>query len=104
MIRRKGYNIKFIDEYLIDELYRFEVESKGCLLGVIVETEKFLYNLDFYDITRFAQDVNDTLVGNDFVYEYNIIILKKVTLQNVVDAIDKLWLNKTFSKMIGSKR
>ena len=98
------YRTSSIDEYLIDELYRFEVESKGYLFGVIVETEKFLYNLDFYDLTRFKQDVDNELSNNDFVYGYNIIILKRVTLQNIVDAIDKLWLNKTFSKMIGSKR
>ena len=98
------YRTSSIDEYLIDELYRFEVESKGYLFGVIVETEKFLYNLDFYDLTRFKQDVDNELSNSDFVYGYNIIILKRVTLQNIVDAIDKLWLNKTFSKMIGSKR
>lgn len=103
MIENNKYNIKFINEYLESELYQFEVESKGCLFGVIIETKNNIsYNLDFYDTTRFKQDMDIELEDASFIYDYNIIILKKVTLKNIINAINKLWVENSFVNIISN--
>lgn len=104
MIKRDEYTIKFVKEYFEDKLHQGEIETKGCLFGTTVESNGNVYKLNFYDTTRFKQDTDDELEGASYVYDSNMIFLKTITLNNVIDAIDKFWSDyKTFNIMVASK-
>lgn len=88
---------EIIDEanYFEDSLYQLEVESKGWLSGISIKSEDHIYALNFYDTYRFKQDIDEELKENSFLnlnyYDSNIIFLKKVMPQLVLDAIEKLF-------------
>jgi len=100
MITKDQYTIKNIDDYYTDELYQLEVESKGCLFGVLVETKINSFELSFYDTERFKQDIDDELIENNYVYEFNVILLNKVNLKNIVNSIDGLWKDNEFQYLV----
>ena len=80
-------------EYFNDDLYQFEVESKGCLLDINIEILNKIYILSFYDTYRFKEDIDEELTDLNFIQlsnidKGNIFFLKKVTLKNILLAID----------------
>lgn len=84
----KIYDAKY---YFDDDLYQLEVESKGCLLNIIVEfSNNIKYKISFYDISRFSQDVAEELQQSSFFYEENIIFLTRITKDNIVRTINEL--------------
>lgn len=89
------------DYYLLDKQYQFEVESKGCLLNVkILFPNDNIYNLSFYEIERFKSEVEEELFNKNFFYEENIIFIKKVTLENLIDLIDEFNIKKYYLRLI----
>ncbi|MCX8745047.1 hypothetical protein J3U68_06425 [Snodgrassella sp. B3882] len=84
----KIYDAKY---YFDDDLYKLEVESKGCLLNIIVEfSTNIKYKISFYDISRFSQDVAEELQQSSFFYEENIIFLTRITKDNIIRTINEL--------------
>lgn len=84
----KIYDAKY---YFDDDLYQLEVESKGCLLNIIVEfSNNIKYKISFYDISRFSQDVAEELQQSSFFYEENIIFLTRITKENIIRTINEL--------------
>lgn len=84
----KIYDAKY---YFDDDLYQLEVESKGCLLDIIVEfSNNIKYKISFYDISRFSQDVAEELQQSSFLYEENIIFLTRITKNNIIRTINEL--------------
>lgn len=84
----KIYDAKY---YFDDDLYQLEVESKGCLLNIIVEfSNNIKYKISFYDISRFSQDVAEELQQSSFLYEENIIFLTRITKDNIIRTINEL--------------
>lgn len=84
----KIYDAKY---YFDDDLYQLEVESKGCLLNIIVEFSNNIKNkISFYDLSRFSQDVAEELQQASFFYEENIIFLTRITKDNIVRTINEL--------------
>lgn len=84
----KIYDAKY---YFDDDLYQLEVESKGCLLDIIVEfSNNIKYKISFYDISRFSQDVAEELQQSSFLYEENIIFLTRITKDNIIRTINEL--------------
>ncbi|SQI38624.1 Uncharacterised protein [Leminorella richardii] len=75
-------NIALPDWY--DELLEFECESKGCVLNlnVVINGEERVIN--FYDLTRFSQDVESELNENGYFNDENAVILLKVTKNNIM--------------------
>jgi DNA polymerase III delta subunit len=83
------FMFKDADYYFSDELYQSEVESKDCLLNLNVEfSNKILHEVSFYDRERFYQDLGEELESSTFFYEENIIFLKKVNKENILDIIE----------------
>lgn len=84
----KIYDAKY---YFDDDLYQLEVESRGCLLNIIVEfSNNIKYKISFYDISRFSQDVAEELQQSSFFYEENIIFLTRITKDNIIRTINEL--------------
>jgi len=84
------YLVKFPDYY--DELYQLEVSAKGYLTDVIVQfLDGTTYALYFTDITRLQQDFQSEIEEeNNFFAEPNMVVLSKVTPQEIKIAIEKL--------------
>ena len=107
IIKKEGYLINFVDE-INDNFFIFEMESKGYFYGCSVELNSHeIYHLNFYDTARFYQDAIDEISeSNSYFYEENVVLLEKVTLENIINTIDKLykkiflaeWLNLDFRK------
>lgn len=84
----KIYDAKY---YFDDDLYQLEVESKGCLLNIIVEfSNNIKYKISYYDISRFSQDIAEELQQSSFFYEENIIFLTRITKDNIIRTINEL--------------
>ncbi|RKZ44162.1 MAG: hypothetical protein DRR16_04820 [Candidatus Parabeggiatoa sp. nov. 3] len=84
------YLIQFPDYY--DDLYKLEVSAKGYLNEVMVQfLNGTTYPMYFIDITRLQQDFQSEIeYGNNFLAEPNMVVLSKVTPENITIAVDKL--------------
>ena len=100
-IKKEGYLINFVDE-INDNFFIFEMESKGYFYGCSVELNSHeIYHLNFYDTARFYQDAIDEISeSNSYFYEENVVLLEKVTLENIINTIDKLYKKNIFSRMV----
>lgn len=74
-------NIVFPDWY--DDLFEFECEEKGCILGLELKVNNTVYIHSFYDIYRFIQDAQDEISEHDFFRDDSAVILKKVNKENI---------------------
>ncbi len=81
------------------------MESKGYFYGCSVELDNGnIYHLNFYDATRFYQDVSDELSEyGGYFYEENVVLLDKVTIENMLKTIDQLYKEEIFNKMVTYK-
>lgn len=100
-VERQGYTIDFVDE-LSDALFRFEMESKGYFYGCTVELANGnSYHLNFYDPTRFYQDACDEMRDyGGYFYEENVVLVSKVTMDNMIAAIADLYATGRFANMV----
>lgn len=90
-----------MDYYIKDKLYQFEVESKGYLSDVIIEfPNQQRYNVSFYTIERFKQDLSEEMLKDDFFYEENIIFLENITLENLLRTISVFNERKIYMRLI----
>ncbi len=100
---KQKYFVKFPDYY--DDLYQLEVSAKGYLTDVVVQfLDGTAYSLYFTDITRLQQDFQSEIEGkNNFFAEPNMVVLSKVTPQEIKIAIEKL-LAQGFFEELGAHR
>ncbi len=99
-IKTDNYIINFIEEYS-DNLYQFEVESKGYFYGVtVVLNNGKTYQLSIYNSTRLKQDVDDEIENTGFFYEENIVFLKNIDKDTIIEGVKKLWEHNCFENMV----
>jgi hypothetical protein len=81
-----------------DERLAFEAESRGYLGGARVKRrDGSEHPVFFYDAIRLAQDLEaEAALGRPFIAEKGMIILTKVTLENMQKAIEVLDRNGFF--------
>lgn len=100
MITQDNYKVNFSDDYSNNELYQFEVESKGCLFGTHVEINNKSYAIDFYDSIRFKQDIDEELKSSKYHFnDTNIVFLEKVNLKNIVEALNHIYNEGLYKRM-----
>lgn len=63
------------------------MENKGFLLNFTVFVNDVEYCFSFYDIHRLIQDYEETIQELNFFYEKNLVILSKVTKDNIINFI-----------------
>ena len=72
------------------------IKKEGYLINFVDEI-----NDNFYDTARFYQDAIDEISeSNSYFYEENVVLLEKVTLENIINTIDKLYKKNIFSRMV----
>lgn len=70
--------------------YGWEVESKGVFWDAVVQRDNRRVPVTFYDPGRLAQDVNDELASEPQFLLARVIVLPKVTLQEMQRSIADL--------------
>ncbi|WP_175997792.1 hypothetical protein [Burkholderia stabilis] len=73
-----------------DELAELEHEKKGFLEGVLVSSEGADMKLNFYDMTRFAQDSADSIRDNGLFYISNVVIVESVSRRHIEAAAQRI--------------
>ncbi|KVM74356.1 hypothetical protein [Burkholderia stagnalis] len=82
------FEIKYPSWY--DELAEFEHEEKGFLEDVLVTSEGGDVQLNFYDMTRFAQDAADSVRNNGFFYITGVVIVESVSRTHMEAAAQRI--------------
>jgi hypothetical protein len=82
-----SYELIFPD-YLDD--YEHETESKGYLVGVKVLIDGASIELAIYDQARLRQEVNDEIEASGFFSEARLVVVSRVTRDEISRAIDRL--------------
>ena len=90
--RSKMYQI-INKEYFTDGLMQMEHEGKGWLDGISIDVSGTKFNLTFYTVERFSQDIEADLESQNIInlaeeYGKNILFVKSITVKNILDAID----------------
>ncbi|UXN06964.1 hypothetical protein [Bartonella sp. HY761] len=90
IIRENGYDIAFLSTF--DDRRRYETQCKGYLFDLYVIIEKKSYNIIFYDKMRLEQDIDaeNERYGYGFFYSKNIVVVKEITYDEIVKAINHL--------------
>lgn len=70
--------------------YEYETESKGYLVGVKVVTETALIEFTVYDPARLLQEVSDEIHSSGFFCEGRLLVVPRVTKDEISKAIEKL--------------
>ncbi|KUZ63926.1 hypothetical protein WI38_32625 [Burkholderia ubonensis] len=83
-----NFEIKYPSWY--DEIAEFEHEEKGFLEGVLVTSEGGDVQLNFYDMTRFAQDAADSVRNNGFFYMTGVVIVESVSRTHMEAAAQRI--------------
>ncbi len=103
-IKTENYTIYFIEEYY-DSLFQFKTEAKGYFYGVTVALNNGkIYGLNIYNSTRLKQDVDDEIEAYGFFYEENIVFLKNIDKDSIIEGVKKLWDNNSFENMVEYKQ
>jgi hypothetical protein len=64
--------------------YAWEVEAKGVFWDVFLELGERRIPVTFYEPTRLAQDVEEELLSYSQVLLSHVIVVKKVTVEEMV--------------------
>lgn len=101
LIDKVDYSIEITDDFN-NELFLFEMESKGYLTNTLLRIKNGnSYKLDFYDIVRLKQDAESELLdGLPCFYQENLIIVDSLNKKKILNAIEFVWKNKTFLRMV----
>ena len=93
---------KFYFPYNANDKYGlFEMQSKGYLYGTILEIERGdKFQINFYDSTRFKQDVDDEIRIYGLFYEENVVLIEEITKEKVLAAINNIVDNELYRKMV----
>jgi len=80
-------------EYFTNGLMQMEHEEKGWLDGISIDISGSKFNLIFYTVERFSQDIETDFESQNVInlaeeYGKNILFVKSITVKNILDAID----------------
>lgn len=96
-----GDNFVIVFDFKIDDLFLMEIKSKGCILGILVKIKNEIeIKIDFYDSVRFKQEIDYELDCSNFFYEENIVVIKEVTIEEIVVAVENIVSKKIYERMI----
>ena len=70
--------------------YEFEVQAKGWFSEATLSISGKIYRLNFYDVVRLNQDIEDELAGVGVFFEPNVIIVSTVTKVSMERAVELL--------------
>ena len=65
------------------------IEAKGWMTGVL-EVQSTRYVIHFYCIERLTQDIEEELARGRFFHEKNIIVVRHVTEESILRAVEYL--------------
>lgn len=68
--------------------YEWEWIAKGCFSGARVEIGGKVYFLNFYDIGRLGQEMEDALARDAVFVEKNLVVIRSVTRAEMEKAVD----------------
>jgi hypothetical protein len=75
----------------LDERTLWEAEAAGSLSHVYVDLEGKRYQLTFYTVVRLEQDLKVELeLGKRCMGEPGLVIVERVTMDNIIAAVDQL--------------
>lgn len=96
-MKSKKYPILHLPNWF-DEQSEFETPFKGYLGNVEVELENGnRYKVFFIDPVRLQQDLSQEIsLGRPYYAEAGMIVIPKVTLENVREVINSLWKESFF--------
>src|SRR5579871_744585 len=87
-----------------DDRIAWEVEQKGFVEHVRIELpDKRVATVCFWDPTRLAQDLdNDIKRGQACIGEPGLIVIPRVTVENMKAAVNELYTNGYFERLAGA--
>ena len=94
-----GGNPKLVFAFEFDERAAYEAEGRGYLSHAHVELpDGCKYPVVFYDPVRLQQDLEEEVTtGNPYIAEPGMIVIPNVTLENMENAVSKLYCEGFFS-------
>ncbi|PXX68866.1 hypothetical protein DFR70_102552 [Nocardia tenerifensis] len=97
------YRVLFPEGY--DGRREAETADKGWLDVEVVFADGSIFPVSFYDPLRLRQTIEDEIQGGSLYYtEPNLVILSKVTPQNIRLAIDDMVETGFFANIVVRKR
>lgn len=83
------------DEY-INEL----AQAKGYRLDIVIKIEELLYELAVFDTCRLLQDfTSDYEQYNYYQIENNLILVKEVTIEEIIKTVQGLYMQDFFKRL-----
>ena len=96
-----GNNFVIVFDFSIDDLFLMEIKSKGCILGILIKIKnKIEIKISFYDSIRLKQEIDDELNCDNFFYEANIVVIKEVTIEEILVAVENIVSKKIYERML----
>ncbi len=94
--------MKLLFRYGFDDIQQEEAEARGYLADVLAEDEQGRrYALVFWDLGRLGQDLEEeTQQNKPFIAEPGMVVVSRVTLTNILAAVDKLEREKFFAGLV----
>lgn len=86
------------------DLMEFESESKGYRNDIFVKEQNLVYKLNVYSIIRLQQDFDSEIESYGYyAIEPNIILVREVKKDEIIDTLLKLKNQNYFSEILPSK-
>ena len=99
-IQCKGFSVSFPYD-VDDKLNQFEMQAKGCLSNTILKLNSGIeYEINFYDSTRFKQDVDEEVKIYGLFYEENVVLIEEITKEKLLYALNKIFDGGLCKKMV----
>lgn len=81
------------------EEIEWEIQKKGWLADVAVDTGPATYILEFFDVDRFKQEIDDELVRAPAYAPKNVVVVNVVNRAEIEAAIEYLASSGTLATM-----
>lgn len=97
---------RLVFEYGFNDQDAYEAEGRGYLSHVSVDVgDGSLYPVVFYDAVRLQQDIDEEAkAGKPYLATPGMIVLAKVTLENMQRAVVDLYRGDFFSRLVPQSR
>lgn len=78
-------NLKILFPNYFDELFEFEVSSKGYIFNLQLNINNVVKSFNIYDEVRLRQDIDEGAVQGE-LFE-NFLVLKEINKNTIIEAI-----------------
>ena len=92
----RNFSLIFPDDF---DDYAWEVEAKGWLNDVILETNGQKFRIMFYDLARLSQDIESALAINAAFVEKNVVVVPHVTRLAIEQAVQFMAISDGFARL-----